>query len=134
MPESGEAGEEPCQLLLVEDEEMVRQVLLRALQRFGFSTCAASTGAEALHLAERHAATLRAVVTDVVLPDLSGQELARRLRERLPELGVLLISGYGGEEVSRGGTSPPGTELLSKPFSPEDLARRVRLLVTPPLP
>jgi two-component system cell cycle sensor histidine kinase/response regulator CckA len=100
-------------------------VLLRALERYGYRVCAAEDGDQAEQLAQRHAASLRLVITDVVLPGMSGQELARRLGEHSPGVSVLFISGYHGDDLARGGAIDPAAAFLHKPFSPQQLVERV---------
>ncbi|HET8649317.1 MAG TPA: response regulator, partial [Gemmatimonadales bacterium] len=76
---------------------------------------------------------VRLVISDVVMPDLGGRELGRRLRQRHPQLPVLSISGYTGEDVVQRGLLDPGAPFLQKPFTPEALARKVRQLIDPAL-
>jgi PAS domain S-box-containing protein len=116
-------------VLLVEDERAVRDVLARGLRERGYRVLCAADGAEALDLARAHRASLRLLITDVVLPILNGRELAHRLAEELPGLSVLYISGYAEEAVVHHGVVEPGVAFLSKPFSAEELARRVRQLL-----
>ncbi len=109
-------------ILLVEDEDDVRRLVSTALEGLGYRVLVTRHGEEALATAEREPA-IHLLLTDVVMPGLAGPDLAARLRETHPELRVLYISGYA---PSRGGVEPPLAPLLRKPFSLDDLARRVR--------
>jgi two-component system cell cycle sensor histidine kinase/response regulator CckA len=96
----------------------------------GYRTLEARHGAEALHLAELAAPYLDLVVTDVVMPELDGLELGRRLAQRWASIPVLYISAYPANDIfSRGGPSQ-STQFLQKPFTPDVLLARVRQLLT----
>ncbi len=116
-------------VLIVEDEEVVRDLASRALREFGYSVLEARHGAEALALVQRNGRPLDLVLTDLAMPEMGGRELARRLAEVAPELPVLFMSGYTGEDIEARGLLPPGSPLQTKPFSPEMLAARVRQLL-----
>jgi PAS domain S-box-containing protein len=119
-------------VLLVEDEETVRRVIERALRSQEFAVWVASGAEEAWRLAEAHA-PFDVLITDIVMPDVDGHELARGFRERWPELRVLFISGYTQEVPLN--EHDPTTTFLQKPFHPNALASAVhRLLGTPPSP
>ena len=107
-------------ILLAEDDDVVRDVAVRMLAGAGYTVVAARHGSEALELAERHDVDL--LLTDVVMPGLSGPETARMLRQRAPELPVLFMSGYAPESEG----SVVGAELVRKPFQPGDLLTSVR--------
>jgi CheY-like chemotaxis protein len=113
-------------VLLVEDDDAVRSVLARVLAREGYPTLLAASTAEALRLFERAPRPPVILITDVILPDRPGPELARALQRRRPDLPVLFISGYGAEELRRGGELPEGSTLLPKPFTPLDLVTAIR--------
>ncbi len=116
-------------VLLVEDEKPVRELAERCLRPLGYSVLTANNGLDALALADRHAGTIHLLLTDVVMPQLSGPQIADRMRVRRPELRVLYVSGYPQDAIARHGVLAPGIELLQKPFVPDDLARRVRLVL-----
>src|SRR5918992_519408 len=118
------AGQET--ILLVDDEESLRVAARRMLQRAGFTVLQASDGADALRVLAEHNGPLHALVTDVVMPGVGGPELVRRLREVRPDLPTLFISGYTEEGVRTQGALHPDAAYLEKPFSPEDLVRKVR--------
>lgn len=112
-------------VLLVEDDEAVRAVLARVLVREGFTTLLAGTAGEALRIFEKAPRRVEILVCDVILPDRSGPELVDALTRRRPELPVLLMSGYGQEELERRGDLVLGHPLLPKPFTPSDLVEAV---------
>jgi CheY-like chemotaxis protein len=84
-------------ILIVEDDSVLRELLQRALEGYGFSVLPAATGAEALHWSERHEGTIEIAVTDIVLPDLNGFELSQRIRAARPETKLLLVTGFGDQ-------------------------------------
>jgi CheY-like chemotaxis protein len=98
----------------------------RALRARGFSVMLAGDGAEALRLLETHREPLDLLVTDVVMPNMDGRELADRLRARMPGLKVLFLSGYMDDALLRRGVFEANETLLLKPFTPSTLAQRVR--------
>jgi len=113
-------------ILVVEDEPAVLALSQRALEAQGYVVLAASDAAAALRVVERHGGTIHLLLTDVVMPGLSGRELADRLRAQRPGIRVLYMSGYPGDAVVQHGTLPSGSAFLQKPFSPDGLARKVR--------
>ncbi len=113
-------------VLVAEDEQIVRVLIRKVLEQAGYTVLLAGGGAEALQLAERHTGPIHLLVTDVVMPGMSGRELARRLLERRPDTKVLYVSGYADVAVERHGVLDPGTAFMQKPFSPSALAQRVR--------
>jgi two-component system, cell cycle sensor histidine kinase and response regulator CckA len=113
-------------VLLVEDEGAVRRLAERALTRAGYTVLAASRGDEALQRVTTSSQPIDLLVSDVVMPGMSGRELADRLRARDPQLRVLFVSGYSEELVERHGVSGDDAAFLHKPFLPLDLTRAVR--------
>ncbi|HXM37540.1 MAG TPA: PAS domain S-box protein [Gemmatimonadales bacterium] len=113
-------------VLVVEDEAAVLKLSHRALEAQGYTVLAAADGADALRIVERHGGTIDLLLTDVVMPGLSGRDLADQLQVRRPGIRVLYMSGYPGDAVVQHGTLPPGSAFLQKPFSPDTLARKVR--------
>jgi PAS domain S-box-containing protein len=113
-------------ILLVEDEEVVRNVGVRTLRRAGYNVLEASNGADALLIAAQHLASIHLLLTDVVMPTMGGVELAARLRAMRPDLRVLFMSGHTGERATRADLTREGNGLLDKPFSPTALLRAVR--------
>ena len=117
----GTGGSE--RILLVEDEDGVRRVAKRALALHGYEIFEAADGATALVLAEEH--TFDLVVSDVMMPGMLGPTLVNELRRRNRDLPVLFMSGHT-EEITRDGLLDPATPFLAKPFSPTQLAAKVR--------
>jgi two-component system, cell cycle sensor histidine kinase and response regulator CckA len=113
-------------ILLVEDEVSLRNLAARALRARGFTVMLAGDGVEALRLLEVHREPLDLLVTDVVMPNMDGRELADRLRARMPGLKVLFLSGYMDDALLRRGVFESNETLLLKPFTPSSLAQRVR--------
>jgi PAS domain S-box-containing protein len=123
-PEAGRGSET---ILLVEDDEVVRELARRVLEEQGYRVSVARNGAEALTLARQAGGPPDVLVTDVVMPKLGGNELARSLRKTRPGLRVLFMSGYAPEVVSS--DAFPEARFLPKPFSPAALAAEVRALL-----
>ncbi len=113
-------------VLLVEDDEAVRALARKMLAAHGYTILAAPSGADALELAASHAGPIHLLVTDVVLPGISGRELAARFESVRPGLKVLYTSGYTDEAVVHHGVLDAGIAFLQKPFSSGSLARKVR--------
>ncbi|MBI4613237.1 MAG: PAS domain S-box protein [Planctomycetes bacterium] len=111
-------------ILIAEDEEPVRRLLVRAISARGYRVLAAATAREAIEIAAGPD-PIDLLLTDVVLPDIAGPELARRLREMRPGLRVLLATGYAGDWLRDVGAASPWP-VLSKPFSLQELARKIR--------
>ncbi len=113
-------------VLLVEDDEAVRALARKMLAAHGYTVLAAPSGVDALELAASHAGPIHLLVTDVVLPGISGRELAARFESVRPGLKVLYTSGYTDEAVVHHGVLDAGIAFLQKPFSSGSLARKVR--------
>jgi two-component system cell cycle sensor histidine kinase/response regulator CckA len=113
-------------VLVVEDEESVRKLTCQALRTYGYHVIEAASGGEALLACERRAQPIPLLITDVVMPQTSGPELAARLRQLRPEMRVLYTSGYTDDAVVRHGLLDQTVSFLQKPFSPGALARMVR--------
>jgi PAS domain S-box-containing protein len=113
-------------VLLVEDEEGVRALARLVLQSHGYTVLQANNGSEALITAQQHHGTIHLLVTDVVMPNVSGRQLAERLIPLRPNLKILYLSGYTDDAVVRHGIIEAKTPFLQKPFSPLALARKVR--------
>ena len=119
-------------ILLVEDESSVRQLSRHLLEARGYTVIAAAHGAEALRLAETHAGVIDLLLTDVVMPGMGGGQLAEVIRERRPDIKILLVSGYSGDALNRHGGVTPGMNLLPKPFTVTSLAVKVREVLDEP--
>jgi PAS domain S-box-containing protein len=113
-------------VLLVEDEEMVRELASRVLNGHGYLVLEAESGAEALEMCRRHEGPVDVLVTDVVMPGMNGSELASRIANIVPDAAVLFISGYTGGALVEHGVLQDGTNFLQKPFSPHRFMRTVR--------
>ena len=113
-------------VLLVEDESAVLRLSKIVLERFGYKVLTAGTPSEAIHLFQTHEGRVHLLVTDVVMPEMNGRELAARLRETRPELRALFVSGYSASALAPRGVLDEGVHFLQKPFSLEDLASSVR--------
>jgi len=123
-PDGSPRGEET--ILLVEDEGDVRELAREILEKSGYAVLEAANGPDALRIAARHEGVIHLLLTDVVMPQMSGRELARRLVRKRPEVRVLYTSGYIDENMIRRSVVDEDTALLKKPFSSDALVRRVR--------
>jgi len=113
-------------ILVVEDEEAVRRVLLEMLQQTGYRVITAEGGREALEICRKTNTPIHILITDVVMPQMGGRELAARLRQVAPGLKVLFVSGYTDSAIVHHGVLDAGTHFLQKPFTVEQLAGKVR--------
>jgi len=113
-------------VLVVEDQADVRKYAAAALGAYGYQVIQAENAGEALLLCEREGERIHLVLTDVVMPNLSGRELANRLAKRCPGIKVLFMSGYTDDAIVHHGVLEQGTEFIQKPFSPSQLALKVR--------
>ncbi len=113
-------------VLLVEDDLPVRRLMARLLHKLGYVVLEAIGGREALDLSARHEGPIHLLVTDVVMPGMSGPELAEEIRRRRPRVGVMFITGFTSDELQRYGLKAGAVDVLMKPFSTAELARRVR--------
>jgi two-component system, cell cycle sensor histidine kinase and response regulator CckA len=119
-------------VLLVEDEDDVRTLTRRALPRQGYAVLEARHSREALQVWERHKASVELVISDVVMPEMNGGELARRLLQERAELRVLFLSGYTDSAVLRANLLEEGRPFLQRPFTPRVLARKVHEVMSAP--
>ncbi len=119
-------------LLLVEDEEAVRTLSRQVLEMCGYTVLEARHGEEALLLCEQYQAPIHLLVTDVIMPQMSGYELAQRLLPLRPELKVIYTSGYTDDAIVHHGVLEPGLFFLQKPFTPNSLASKVREVLDAP--
>ncbi|MBI5070913.1 MAG: response regulator [Deltaproteobacteria bacterium] len=126
-PGLGRGGRET--LLLAEDDPLVRYTASKVLHRLGYEVLVARDGCEALQLVQQHAGRIDLLVADVVMPGLSGPDVAMRALQLRPDLRILYLSGYPQVFVDEGGIIGDGVELLRKPFTPELLGSRVRRLL-----
>jgi two-component system cell cycle sensor histidine kinase/response regulator CckA len=124
-------GEET--VLLVEDEEVLRGLLAKFLRLYGYTVLEARHGGEALLLCERHPGPIHLMVTDVVMPQMSGRELADRLTPLRPEMKVIYMSGYTEDALVQHGVADLSVVFLQKPFRSIELARQVHAVLHPPV-
>jgi CheY-like chemotaxis protein len=113
-------------LLFVEDEESVRELVSDYLKNIGYQVLEAVDGAHAMEVAAAHRGQIHILITDVVMPRLSGRELVTRLAPSRPGLKVLYISGYTDDSVFRHGVLEGGVAFLQKPFNLKALAQKIR--------
>ncbi len=113
-------------ILIVEDDASVRALASTSLRQFGYTVLTATDGRHALALIGDHVGSIDLVLTDVVMPKLSGGGLAKVLKSRFPRLKVLFMSGYTDDAVLRHGMRDDGVDLIQKPYTPVSLAQKVR--------
>ncbi|MGC3973917.1 MAG: PAS domain S-box protein [Nitrospira sp.] len=116
-------------ILLVEDQTAVRMLLTQALSDYGYTLIEASSGQEALRLIAAAKTPIHILLTDVVMPQMTGPALAQRLRQQWPHLRVLFMSGYAEGSVLPMFLAEPGTGFIQKPFLPTELAQKLRELL-----
>ncbi len=114
-------------ILLAEDDASMREYLQRALQRVGYEVAAVGCGTEAMPLLESERFDL--LLTDIVMPEMDGIELARRATELDPDLKVMFITGFAAVALNSAAAAPKGAKVLSKPFHLRDLVNEVEKLV-----
>ena len=116
-------------VLIVEDETEVRRLAHHVLENYGYVVLSAGRGSEALRLADQHAGPIHLLLTDMVMPETSGPQLAQRIVALRPDTAVLYMSGYTDNAPIGPGLSGSPVQFLQKPFSPDDLARKVRVVL-----
>jgi PAS domain S-box-containing protein len=124
VPRAAEGGSET--VLLVEDEESVRQLVRETLQAKGYKVVEAENGEAGVAAAAKHQGRIDLVITDVVMPGMGGRELVKRLAETRPDTKVLYLSGYTEDAIVTEGSIESGTAFLQKPFTLQNLSRKVR--------
>jgi signal transduction histidine kinase/DNA-binding NarL/FixJ family response regulator len=113
-------------ILVAEDEELVRKAAVRILGRAGYEVIEATHGAAALAIAEREECTIHLLLTDIVMPTMSGRDLVDRIRVTHPEMKVIFMSGYTDNAIVHHGVLEEGTAFVQKPFTPETLLLKIR--------
>ena len=122
MDEDGRGGT----VLLVEDSDVVREVIARMLESGGFTVLTASCGEDALSISRRKDEPIDLLLTDIVMPEVSGLELADRFSEERPGVPILFMTGYSEEAVEGKGISGGNRGWISKPFTLEEIVMRAR--------
>jgi len=116
-------------ILLVEDEKSIRVTAALFLEAFGYTVLVADCPEQALRLAAEHPGRIHLLITDVVMPGMSGRDLAKQLATDRPEMKRLFMSGYTANVIAHRGVLDEGVEFLGKPFSRDELASKVRELL-----
>lgn len=131
-PTSRETGEEePARpghetILLVEDEIMYLQIIKRSLLKLGYKVLTADTPGEAMNVAAQYEGNIHLLMTDVVMPEMNGRALAKKIMTLYPDIKSLFMSGYTADVIAHQGILDPGVQFIHKPFSIKDLAAKVR--------
>ncbi len=110
----------------MEDEEPLRKVVIELLTQIGYNVLSASNGKEAMDVAQTYPHRIHLLVTDVLMPEIAGPELAKSLCVARPDLRVIYISGYTHDSLAPEGVLDPGTVLVNKPFSVRVLSAKMR--------
>jgi signal transduction histidine kinase len=139
LPRVAQAAEQPARdrrpprmsrgtetILVAEDEAVLRELVRHILETSGYTVLVAADGAEAMATCDRHAGPIHLMLSDVVMPQMGGRELAERLAAVRPDMKVLYMSGYTSDAIVHHGMLKPGTHFLQKPFTPEGLTTKVR--------
>ena len=141
LPRAGDAADQPPPaaaaadlsgsetVLVIEDEPGVRRLVEKILQRFGYDVLVASTPAEALAIARDHAGPIDLLITDVVLPQMSGRSVGDQIAAARPGIRVLYMSGYTDDAIVHHGVLDPDTPFLQKPFTGKEFAQKVRTVL-----
>lgn len=121
----GHEGPMRLTILLVEDEDMVRDLMCEVLDQEGYEVLACATPAEAIEVSKRHDRPINLLLTDVVMPGMNGREMAERIHEVLPHLQVVFMSGYTEHALTHEGQVDPKIEYLQKPFTLKALTQKM---------
>jgi two-component system cell cycle sensor histidine kinase/response regulator CckA len=113
-------------ILIVEDDEMIRKLLKRVLGQFGYQTLEAENGKKALQVCDRHKGDIDLLLTDVIMPGISGKKLADLFKEKYPDKKTLFISGYTDREIKQQNLQKDNLEIIQKPISPDELGEKIR--------
>jgi PAS domain S-box-containing protein len=124
--EKSPAAFHPATVLLVEDDDMVRRMTVALLKKFGYTVIPVGSPMEALTFFENGSPPIDLLITDVVMPKISGAELASKIKQINPEIKILFMSGYTENIIDNHGVLKKDTHFIQKPFSKNDLARKIR--------
>ncbi|HXB54642.1 MAG TPA: response regulator [Vicinamibacteria bacterium] len=118
-------------VLLVEDEESLRELIREILQANGYEVLEAEDPTKAIETVANYEGAIHLLLTDVLMPGMNGRALAQRVRERRPDIRILYMSGHTEDSIAQSGLVEPGALLISKPFTQESLARKLREALGP---
>ena len=127
LPEVPGGGTET--ILVIEDEDVVRSLAMRGLRDYGYIVVEAENGSQALRYIQQHPGEIDLVISDVVMPEMGGRELGQNLVLFDPDLPILYMSGYTGDDVVQRGLLDPGAPFQQKPFTPATLASKIRTML-----
>ena len=113
-------------VLIVEDDDSLRKLAHKALQQHGYRVLTAENGEDALRVGEAHDGSIDLLLTDVIMPKMSGKDVVKRLQPLYPHMKVIYMSGYTDNAIFHHGVLEPELNFFEKPFTPEELARKVR--------
>jgi DNA-binding NtrC family response regulator len=116
-------------VLIVEDEASILRLAKRILDRLGYTVLEATTPGQAMDLAQEHAGHIHLLITDVIMPEMNGRDLANQLHSLYPDLKVLFMSGYTADVIAHRGVLDEGINFIQKPFSLKDLAVKIRAVI-----
>ena len=119
-------------LLVVDDEVMVRRLAARMLVTLGYRVLEAGSGQEAVRMLRRGAHRINGVLTDIAMPGIGGRELGETIARCWPQIHVLYMTGYPTSDLMQAGALAPGVPVIQKPFTSEQLGRKMRELLTRP--
>jgi hypothetical protein len=131
-PTADERGGRGEVILMVEDEDGIREVARRILTRCGYTVLTAASGPDALELAEQHDGDIDLLMTDVIMPRMLGKEVAVRIQAARPNVHVMFMSGYAQPVLDANANVPEGMVLLEKPFTEQGLLAKVRVALSSP--
>ncbi|HHJ06895.1 MAG TPA: PAS domain S-box protein, partial [Anaerolineae bacterium] len=119
-------------LLVVEDDSVIREMIVGILRQYGYTVLEAADGLQALQSLEAHCAKVDLLLTDVVMPQMDGKTLADQVRQNCPQIKIIFTSGYPGDTIARRGVLDSGLTFMQKPFSPTALLKKIRQLLDEP--